>query len=161
MARPSVSQAEIDAVTRVLQSGWLSAGPKTVEFEEKLAERLGVPHVVAVNSCTSALHLTLVALGIGPGDEVITTPITFVSTVNAILYVGATPVLADVDPVSMNIRPGEIARRISPRTRAVIPVHMAGQPCDLEEIDEVADKHGIPVVEDAAHALGASYQGRP
>ena len=161
LARPSVSQAEIDAVTRVLQSGWLSAGPKTVEFEEKLAERLGVPHVVAVNSCTSALHLTLVALGIGPGDEVITTPITFVSTVNAILYVGATPVLADVDPVSMNIRPGEIARRISPRTRAIIPVHMAGQPCDLDEIHEVADKHGIPVVEDAAHALGASYQGRP
>ncbi len=160
LARPSVSQAEIDAVSEVLRSGWLSAGPKTVEFEQALAGWLGVSNVVAVNSCTSALHLTLVALGIGPGDEVITSPITFVSTVNAILYVGATPVLADVDPVSMNIRPGEIARRISPRTKAIIPVHMAGQPCDMDEIHDVAKKRGIPVVEDAAHALGASYRGR-
>jgi len=160
LARPSVSQAEIDAVAEVLRSGWLSAGPKTVEFEHELARWLGVRHVVAVNSCTSALHLTLVALGIGPGDEVITSPITFVSTVNAILYVGATPVLADVDPVSMNIRPGEIARHVSPRTKAIIPVHMAGQPCDMDEIHEVADERGIPVVEDAAHALGATYRGR-
>ncbi len=159
LAKPSVSEEEATAVVDALRSGWLSSGPRTVEFEQAFARYAGAKHAVAVSSCTAALHLVLVALGVGPGDEVITSPITFVSTVNAILYAGATPVLADVEPDTLNISPAAIERKITKRTKVIIPVHMAGQPCDMDEILTIARPRGIVVVEDAAHAVGAEYRG--
>jgi len=159
LAKPSVSEEEATAVVDALRSGWLSSGPRTVEFERAFARYAGAKHAVAVSSCTAALHLVLVALGVGPGDEVITSPITFVSTVNAILYTGATPVLADVEPDTLNISPAAIERKITKRTKVIIPVHMAGQPCDMDEILTIARPRGIVVVEDAAHAVGAEYRG--
>lgn len=158
--RPFVEQEEKDEVLAALESGWLSTGPRTKQFEARMGEYLGVRHAIAVSSCTAGLHVALVAAGIGAGDEVITSPLTFVSTANVILHAGATPVFADIRRDSYNISAGEIEKRITPRTKAIIPVHYAGQPCDMDEIRALARSRGILVIEDAAHAIGAAYQGK-
>jgi dTDP-4-amino-4,6-dideoxygalactose transaminase len=157
---PCIEQAEIDEVCDSLKKGWLGTGPKVAQFEQDFAAFKGVPHVAALHSCTAALHLSMLAAGLKPGDEVITTALTFCATVNAIIHAGATPVLADVDPATMNIDPADVARRITPRTRAIIPVHFAGRPCDMNAIMALAAKHGLVVVEDCAHAIEAEYHGR-
>ncbi|MGA7240355.1 MAG: DegT/DnrJ/EryC1/StrS family aminotransferase [Bryobacteraceae bacterium] len=157
--RPSIGEEEITEVVETLRSGWLTTGPRVARFERDFCERTGAPHAIAVNSATAGLHLALAALEIGPGQEVITTPMTFCATVQAILHVGATPVLADIGSDG-NIDPEQIKKRITSRTRAIIPVHMAGLPCDMEAIWALAKQRGINVIEDAAHAAGASYNGR-
>jgi len=159
--RPSLGAAEERAVLEVLRSGWLTTGPRTKALEKRFAAYRGCRHAVGVNSCTAALHLALVALGVGPGDEVVTTPITFASTVNVIIHCGATPVFCDVQEDTLNMDPASLAAAITPRTKAVIAVHFAGHPCDMDEIDAVVRPHGVPVVEDAAHAVEAEYKGRP
>jgi len=158
--RPSIGDEEIGEVVNTLRSGWLTTGPQTARFEREFREYVGAPHSVAVNSATAALHLALAALEIGPGAEVITTPMTFCATVQAILHVGATPILADIGPDG-NIDPASIAGRITTRTRAIIPVHLAGLPCHMSAIRALAREHGLYVVEDAAHAAGTHYEGRP
>jgi dTDP-4-amino-4,6-dideoxygalactose transaminase len=161
IARPDISEDEIAEVVDTLRSGWLTYGPKTQRFEEAFRELAGARHAVAVSSCTAGMHLALLAAGIGPSDEVITSTLTFSSTANVILHCGATPVLADVCSDDMNIDPDEIKRRITTRTKAVMPVHYAGQPCRMDEILDIAQRHGLKVIEDAAHASGAAYKGRP
>jgi len=160
-SRPTIGEDEEAEILDSLRSGWITTGPKVERFEQAFAERLGVAHAVAVNSCTAALHLSLVALDVGPGDEVITSPMTWASCANVIIQQGATPVFCDIDRSTLNIDPAEIEKRITDRTRAIMPVDMAGQPCELDAIREIADRHGLPVIEDAAHALGATYRGRP
>jgi dTDP-4-amino-4,6-dideoxygalactose transaminase len=158
---PDLRQPEIDEVVATLKCGWIGTGPRVAQFERQFAAFKGVDAgcVAAVNSCTAALHVSMVAAGIGPGDEVITTPLTFGATVNAILHAGATPVLADVDPDSMNIDLQQLEHAIKPRTRALLPVHFAGRPCDMRSICAIAAKHGLLVVEDCAHAIEAEYGG--
>ena len=158
--RPSIGEEEIREVVNTLRSGWLTTGPKTARFEREFREYTDAAEAVAVNSATAALHLALAALNIGPGDEVITSPMTFCSTVQTILHVGATPVMADIGPDG-NIAPEEIAGRITPRTRAIVPVHLAGLPCDMNAIHALAREKRLNVIEDAAHAAGAFYDGRP
>jgi dTDP-4-amino-4,6-dideoxygalactose transaminase len=158
--RPSIGEEEIQEVVETLRSGWLTTGPRVAHLERDFMEYTRAPHAVAVNSATAGLHLALAALNVGPGDEVITTPMTFCATVHAILHVGATPVLADVGPDG-NIHPEEIRKRITGRTRAIIPVHLGGLPCDMKAIWAIARQQGIAVIEDAAHAAGAQYGGRP
>lgn len=161
LAKPSTGEEEEQAMLDALRSGWLTSGPQVHAFETAFAQRVESPHAVAVNSCTAALHLCLVEAGVQAGDEVITSPITWASTGNTLLNMGAKIVFADVDPATLNITPESIERAITPRTRAIIPVDMAGLPCDLHGIQTVAARHGIPVIEDAAHALGAVYKGAP
>ncbi len=156
--RPSIGDEEIDEVVSTLKSGWLTTGPRTARFEKDFSAYTEVPHALAVNSCTSALHLALAALKTGPGMEVITTPLTFCATVNTIVHTGATPVLADIGPDG-NIDPAGIAARITGRTRAIVPVHFAGLPCDMDAIWALARRHGLDVVEDCAHAAGSLYKG--
>lgn len=158
--RPSIGQEEIEGVTRVLESGWLTTGEQTAQFERDFKTYVAAPHALAVNSCTAALHLALAALGLGPGDEVITTPLTFCATVNCILHVGAVPILADVDDEG-NIDPESIRKKLSSRTRALLPVHYSGIPCKMDAIWRIAKDHNLFVVEDAAHALSARYTGFP
>ena len=157
---PLIEETEIAEVVASLRSGWLGTGPKVAQFERNFAKYLGVDHTVAVNSGTAALHLSMVALGLGPGDEVITTALTFCATVNAIIHAGATPVLVDVDPVSLNMDPAELRSKVSARTRAIVPVHFAGRPCDMDDIMSIADQHRLAVVEDCAHAIETEYHGR-
>lgn len=157
---PSIGDEEVREVELALRSGWVTTGPRTAQFEEEFRTYVGAENALAVNSCTAGLHVALAALGIGKGDEVITTPLTFCSTVHTIRQVGATPVLADVGEDG-NISPLEIARAITPRTRAILPVHFAGLPCDMKAIWALARRHGLFVVEDAAHAAGSRYEGRP
>jgi len=157
--RPEIDDAEIGEVVSVLRSGWLTTGERTAQFEREFREYTGARHALAVSSCTAALHVALAALGVGQGDEVITTPLTFCATVSAIVHVGATPVLADVLEDG-NIDPSWIAKRITPRTRAIIPVHLAGAPCNMAAIWKLARKHKLFVIEDAAHAAGTVYRGR-
>jgi len=155
---PSIGEEEIAEVSATLRSGWLTSGERTARFEREFQAYTGARHALAVNSCTAGLHLALAALDIGPGDEVITTPLTFCATVNTILHVGATPVLADVLPDG-NIDPDSIAERITPRTRAIIPVHLAGHPCRMDAIWDLARRHNLKVIEDAAHAADTRYRG--
>lgn len=161
LSPPSIGEEEERAVIDVLRSGWLTTGAKVTEFENAFAEKVSAQHAVAVSSCTAALHLCLVQEGVKPGDEVITSPLTWVSTANTIINMGAKLVLADIDPDTLNIDPAAVEAAISERTKAIIPVHLAGQPCDLDALYAIGKKHGIPVIEDAAHALGASYKNRP
>jgi len=155
-----IGDEEIQELVDTLKSGWLTTGPKTAKFEHEFREYVQAPYALAVNSATSALHLALAALGVGPGDEVITTPLTFCSTVHTILHVGATPVLADVGKDG-NIDPVSIAERLTERTRAIIPVHLGGLPCDMDAIWRIARDRGLYVIEDAAHAIGAHYKNYP
>ena len=157
---PCVGEEEIAAVTDTLRSDWITTGPKTKAFEESFAALLGAPGALALNSCTAGLHTALVTLGIGPGDEVITTPMTFAASVNVIEHVGARPVFADVEPDTLNIDPAQVARAITPRTRAILPVHYAGHPVELDALGRLAADHGLAMIEDAAHALPARYKGR-
>jgi dTDP-4-amino-4,6-dideoxygalactose transaminase len=158
--RPSIGREEIEEVVSTLESGWLTTGPRTAQFERDFGSSVGAPFAQAVNSCTAGLHLTLAALGVGPGMEVITTPITFCATVNVILHVGATPVLADVG-WDGNIDPESVAARITERTRAIMPVHLAGLPCEMDSLWAIARRHGLYMIEDSAHAAGSKYQGMP
>ncbi len=157
---PLIGQEEIDEVVDTLKSGWLSTGPKTKKFEEHLKKYIGIPYGVATNSCTSALHLVLKAYGIGPGDEVIVTPMTFAASVNVVEHVGATPIFADVEEKGFGIDPDNIEAAITKRTKAVIPVHFAGLPCNLDRIYGIAERYNLLVLEDAAHAIGSEYRGR-
>lgn len=159
---PLIEQAEIDEVVDSLASGWLGTGPKVARFERDFSHYKGVNEnqVAAVNSCTAALHVSMIASGIGPGDEVITTPMTFCATVNAIIHAGATPVLVDIDSVTMNIDPTQVEARITPRTRAILPVHFAGRPCQMDQLLEIARRHNLKIIEDCAHAIETEYHGR-
>jgi len=157
---PSIGEEEEQEVLDTLRSGWLTTGPKVGRFERQFAEYVGAANAVAVSSCTAALHLSLVAAGVSPGDEVITSPLTWAATANVVIHQGATPVFVDVDRSTLNIDPALIERAIGPKTKAIIPVHIAGLPCEMDAIQAVADKHGPCVIEDAAHALGAQYRGK-
>lgn len=159
-ARPDLQSGEIDEVTAVLKSGWLTTGPRTQKFEEQLKAYFGAPHALCLSSATAGLHLAVVALNLQPGDEVITTPLTFAATLNTIVLGGGKPVLVDVDAKTFNIDADRIAAAITPRTRAIMPVHFAGLPVDLDPIYALADKHGLRVIEDCAHAIHAEYKGR-
>lgn len=159
--KPAVDESDIAAVASTMRSGWLTSGPNVRALEQELAAYTGARHVNAVNSCTAAMHLALAARGIGPGDEVITTPYTFSATANVIVHVGARPVFADIRPHDGNIDPEQVERAVTPRTRAIIPVHFAGEPCDMDAILDIARRHNLFVLEDAAHAIGAKYRGRP
>jgi dTDP-4-amino-4,6-dideoxygalactose transaminase len=160
-ARPSITEAEIAEVEECLRSGWLSTGPRAQRFEAALAERLGVAHALGTSSGTAALHLAVLAAGVGPGDEVITTPMTWVSTANVVLHAGAKPVFVDIEPETLNLDARRVEEAVTERTRALIPVHFAGQPCDEDALLEIARAHDLVLIEDAAHALGASHKGRP
>ena len=160
LARPDITSAEIDSVVEVLRSPNLSLGPKLLEFEEAFARYLGRRRAVAVNSGTSALFLSLRALGIGAGDEVITTPFTFIASVTSIMMTGARPIFVDIDPVSLNIDPARIEAAITPRTKAILPVEVFGDPTGFDRIAEIAARHGLPVVEDSCEALGSTLRGR-
>lgn len=159
---PAIGEDEIAELNACLQSGWLGTGPRVAQFEQDFARYKGVPasQVAAVNSCTAALHVSMVAARLPPGAEVITTPLTFCATVNAIIHAGLTPVLADVDPVTMNIDPAAIEAAITPRTAAILPVHFAGRSCDMDPILAIARKHQLVVIEDCAHAIETEYHGR-
>lgn len=158
--KPQIDEETIQEVTGVLRSGWLTHGPKSKEFEEKFAEYCGSKYAIAVGSCTAALHLSLKALGITKGDEVIVPAQTHVATAHAVMYTGATPVFADVETETYNISLESIKEKITGKTKAIMPVHFAGQPCKMDEIMKIADEHGLYIVEDAAHALGAKYKGK-
>lgn len=158
--RQSINEDDIKAVVDVLNSDFLTTGPKIAEFEKKFADYAGAKYAVAVSNGTAALHIACMAAGIGKGDEVITTPITFAASANCALYCGATPVFADIDPVTYNISPDSIEKCITDRTKAIIPVHFTGQPCDMDRIHEIAGKYNLIVIEDAAHAVGAEYNGK-
>jgi dTDP-4-amino-4,6-dideoxygalactose transaminase len=158
--RPSIGQEEFQAVREVLESRWLTTGPVTQQFEREFAEFVGCKYAVAVNSCTAALHLALDAAGITAGDEVLVPSYTFAATAEVVVYLGARPVLCDSLPGGFNIDPADAARRITPKTRAIIAVHLAGEPCDLQALSRLAERHSIHLIEDAAHALPASYAGQ-
>jgi dTDP-4-amino-4,6-dideoxygalactose transaminase len=157
--KPNFTEDEIEAVAATLRSGWAGTGARVQEFQRAFAEYVGTRHAVAVGSCTAALHLALVASGLGEGDEVITTPLTFAATANAIVHSGAKPVFADVRKGSMNIDPAEVEERISPRTRAILPVHLAGRPCEMDALRQIAHRYGLMLIEDAAHAVESRYRG--
>ena len=156
---PDISDAEVQAVSDTVRSGWWAKGPRTIEFEKRFAEYVGAKYCVGVNSCTAALHLALMTQDIGPGDEVITTPLTFASSANTILHVGATPVFADIDPETGLIDPKEIEKKITDKTRAVVPVHYSGLAADIGEIGRLCERYGLFLSEDAAHAVETRYNG--
>jgi dTDP-4-amino-4,6-dideoxygalactose transaminase len=161
--QPEICQEEIDEVVDSLHNSWLGTGPKVARFKNDFAAYKCLPsseYVVAVNSCTAALHLSLIAADINPGDEVITTPLTFCATVNAIIHSGGIPVLADCDPVTQNILPEAVESKITSRTRAILPVHFAGRPCDMDSLCAIAKKHNLKIIEDCAHAVEAEYSGK-
>ena len=160
VARPFVGEEEEHAVLQVLRSGWLSQGPRVAEFERQFAEYVGAKHAIAVSSCTTALHLALIAAGVGPGDEVLCPSLSFIATANSIRYVGATPLFVDIDPVTFNLDPNRVEEAITPRTRAILVVHQIGLPAALSEILEIAHRRNLIVIEDAACAIGSAYQGQ-
>lgn len=157
---PWIGKEEINEVVKTLKSGWISTGPKTHHFEEMIKKYTGAKNIVALNSCTAGLHLALLAAGVKKGDEVITSPFTFAATANVILHVGAKPVFVDVQKDTFNIDPKLIKKAITKKTKAIIPVHYAGHPCDMDEILRIAKKYKLCVIEDAAHAIGAKYKGK-
>jgi dTDP-4-amino-4,6-dideoxygalactose transaminase len=160
VAAPWIGEREKALVLETLDSGWITTGPRTHELGEHIARLVGARHGLAVNSCTGALHLALAALGVGPGDEVITSAYTFTASVNVIEHVGARPILVDIEPDTLCLDPAAVAAAVTPRTRALMPVHYGGHPCEMDPLLELAARHGLKVVEDAAHALGAAYRGR-
>lgn len=157
---PVISEEDISEVLDTLRSGWIGPGPKTELFEEEFRKYIGSKYAITTNSCTSALLISLSLQNIQPGDEIITSPITFAATVNVIDHLNCKPVFADVDPATMNINPAEIEKKISSRTKAIIPVHLAGRPCEMDYIKELSEEHNLKVIEDAAHAIEASYKGK-
>lgn len=157
---PLIGEEEINEVIDTLKSDWITTGPKTKQFEKEFAEYFGASNALALNSCTAALHIALVTLGVGPGDEVITTPMTFCASVNVIEHVGARPILVDVEPDTLNIDPQQIEKAITPKTKAILPVHYSGHPVELDPIYELAERYNLYVIEDAAHAVSAKYKGR-
>ena len=157
---PLIGEEEIDEVVKTLREGWITTGPRTQRFEAEFGQRIGAPAALAVNSATSAMHVALAVLGIGEGDEVITTPMTFVSTVHVIEHQRARPVLVDVEADTLNIDPARLEAAITPKTKAIMPVHLYGHPADMDPIYDIAQRHGLAVIEDAAHALPARYRGR-
>jgi dTDP-4-amino-4,6-dideoxygalactose transaminase len=157
---PLIEEQEIQEVVDTLRSGWLGTGPKVAQFEEDFRNYKGAQYAVAVNSGTAALHLSLLAAGLHPGDEVITTALTFCATINAIIHADAIPVLADVDPGTMNIDPEQVERRITSKTRAILPVHFAGRPCDMDALCDIAYRHDLKIIEDCAHSIETEYKGR-
>ena len=161
LARPLLDEREEELVLEVLRSGRLSLGPTIERFEELVAERVGAPHAAAVSSATAGLHLLARIAGLGPGDEAITSPISFVSSANCFIFEGATPVFVDVDPRTLNLDPAALEAAITERTKAVVAVDMFGYPCELDEIRAICERHGLALIEDAAEALGAEYKGRP
>lgn len=158
--KQTIDQDDIQAVVDVLKSDFLTTGPKIAEFEQTVADYVGAKYAVAISNGTAALHAACFEAGIGPGDEVITTPLTFAASANCVLYCGGTPVFADVDPKTYNIDPEDIRRKITDRTKAIIAVHLAGQPCDMDAIHSIAHEYGLIVIEDGAHALGSVYKGK-
>lgn len=158
--RQTIEEDDIQAVVDVLRSDYLTTGPKIAEFEKMVADYVGAKYAVAISNGTSALHAVCFAAGIQPGDEVITTPLTFAASSNCVLYCGGTPVFADVDPKTYNIDPEDIRRKITDKTKAIIAVHLAGQPCDMDEIHKIAKEHDLLIIEDGAHALGSVYKGK-
>jgi dTDP-4-amino-4,6-dideoxygalactose transaminase len=157
---PAIEDDEIQEVVASMKTGWLGTGPKVAKFEQDFRQYKDAEHSLAVNSCTAALHLSLLASGLKQGDEVITTALTFCATINAIIHSGATPVIVDVDPVTMNIDPEQIRAHITPRTRAILPVHFAGRPCDMAALLAIAAEHDLKIIEDCAHAIETEYWGR-
>lgn len=159
---PDIRDDEIEEVVATLKSGWLGTGPRVARFEQAFSayKNVGKDRVAAVNSCTAALHVSMIAAGLGPGDEVLTTAMSFCATVNAIIHTGATPVLVDIDPATFNIDSSRIEERITQRTKAILPVHFAGRPCDMNAIMTIADRHDLIVVEDCAHAIEAEWNGQ-
>ena len=156
---PQINESEIEEVAASMRAAWLGTGPKVGRFEDAFRAYKDASHAVAVNSCTAAMHLSLLAAGIGPGDEVIVPALTFCASVNVIIHVGATPVLVDVDPQTMTMLPSAVADHMTPRTRAMMPVHFAGRPCDMDGLMTIADEHGLTVIEDCAHAIETEYHG--
>ena len=157
---PAIEEEDIAEVVATMRSGWIGSGPRVEQFEAAMAAYKDSPYAVALNSCTAALHLSLLASGVGPGDEVITTPLTFCATVNAILHTGATPVLADVDPVTLNIDPRAVQAVVTPRTKALLPVHFAGRPCEMDQLLDITQRHGLTLIEDCAHAIETTWHGQ-
>ena len=157
---PQIHEDEIDDVVDSMRSGWLGTGPKVAKFERMFAEYIGSDYAMALNSCTAGLHLSMLVAGLGPGDEVITTAMTFCATANTIIHAGATPVLVDCDRETQLIDPQQIEDAITPKTRAIVPVHMCGRPCDMDAIGDIARRHDLVVIEDAAHAIEAVYNGQ-
>jgi perosamine synthetase len=158
--RQSIYRDDVAEVVKAVKSDWITQGPKIAEFEKALCDYTGAKYAVAVSSGTAALHIACLAAGLKDGDEAITSPITFVASANCALYCGAKPVFADVDLLTANIDPGEITKKISKRTKIIIPVHFAGHPCDMDEIKNIAKKNRLIIIEDACHALGAEYKGK-
>src|SRR4051812_9766133 len=159
-ARPTLTAADGAAVAEAVASGWVSQGPRVRAFEEAFASRVGAPYAVATTNCTTALQLALYVSGVGPGDEVIVPSLSFIATANAVWQNGATPIFADVDPRTYNLDPAAVERAITPRTKAIMPVHQLGLPADMDPLLELAEQHGLAIVEDAACAVGARYKGR-
>lgn len=158
--QPLIEDAEIDEVAKSMRAAWLGTGPKVAEFEKRVAAYKGVKHAVALNSCTAGLHLACLAVGLKPGDEVIVPAMTFCATINAVIHAGATPVIADVDPKTFNIDPADVERKITSRTRAIMPVHFAGRACDMAALHAIAAQHGLKLIEDCAHAIETEYHGK-
>src|SRR5262245_28896634 len=158
IAKPELGEEEAAAAREAILSGWVTQGPRVAAFEDAFAQYVGAPHACAVSNCTTALHLALHALGVGPGDEVVTVSHSFVATANVVVYCGARPVFVDIDPRTFNIDPARIEAAVTPRTKAIMPVHQMGLPCDLAAVLAVAQRHGLPVVEDAACAIGSELR---
>jgi dTDP-4-amino-4,6-dideoxygalactose transaminase len=158
--RPPIEEPEIAEVVATLRSGWIGTGPRVARFEEMFKRYIGCEHAVAVNSCTAALHLSMVVSGVKGGDEVITSPMTFCATANAVVHTGARPVFADVEADTGNLDPDRVEAAITPRTRAIVPVHYAGRPCRMDRLEALARRHGLLIIEDAAHAIESAYHGR-